>query len=187
MKFFEVYTAVNLHFTTDRYDFFKYDGKTRVNETSFLKRKDKWFFEKMAAKCNNDEMAIGFCVSNIVAGKKYIRAYDMKVYHDWIAYRDSMSYKFKEELNKYLDRKKTATEPLILLLEMLYSKEVSYEFVILFNQTMRGELYSELDKTDNFLWLELKKELMQYQPFILKLWNIHPGVVTGLTATALRG
>jgi len=40
---YSTYLAIRNHFKTN-YDYFKYRGKLKVSETSFLKRKDKFFF-----------------------------------------------------------------------------------------------------------------------------------------------
>ena len=32
---YKMYVALKLHFTTDSYDYFKFNGKTRVSETNF--------------------------------------------------------------------------------------------------------------------------------------------------------
>ena len=45
-----LYLAVNNHFNTDSYDYFKYAGKTSVKLETFLKRKDKYHFAKLARK-----------------------------------------------------------------------------------------------------------------------------------------
>ena len=45
-----LYLAVNNHFHTDSYDFFKYNGKVSAKLESFLKRKDKYHFAKLSRK-----------------------------------------------------------------------------------------------------------------------------------------
>lgn len=187
-RFFEIYTAVVLHFTSDSYDFFKFGGKTKVNENSLLKRKDKYFFEKMAAKCTNEEMAIGMCVCNTIADKKYIRNYDMNEYHKWIAYRDALAYKFKEDLAKYQKWKNDpkTVNPRTLLIELLIMKELSPEFIILFNHIMKGHLYKTLDKEPEFfIWEDQKIRLKKYEPFVLSLWHICPAIEEELKKSAL--
>ena len=44
---YRTYLAFKNHFTKDNFDYFKYGGKTNATTTSFNKRKDKYFFEKM--------------------------------------------------------------------------------------------------------------------------------------------
>ena len=45
---YKLYNALKLHFETDGYDAIKYHFKTSVKPTSFFKRKDKFFFAKLA-------------------------------------------------------------------------------------------------------------------------------------------
>ena len=51
---YEIYLAIKLHFESPTYDFQKFNGKTRVTEASFQKRKDRYFFEKAAARLSKE-------------------------------------------------------------------------------------------------------------------------------------
>jgi len=46
---YKIYHALKLHFTSD-YDYTKYHGKAKVTVDSYLKRKDRPFFAKVARK-----------------------------------------------------------------------------------------------------------------------------------------
>ena len=41
------YVSLKNHFTQSGYDYFKYNGKTRLKPATFQKRKDRIFFEKL--------------------------------------------------------------------------------------------------------------------------------------------
>ena len=47
LEAYSTYLAVRNHFKTD-YDYFKYNGKIKVNEDKFRTRRDHYQFEKMA-------------------------------------------------------------------------------------------------------------------------------------------
>ena len=47
---FAMWNALKLHFTSDSYDYFKYNGKTNVSKQSFTTRKDKYQFYKLSRK-----------------------------------------------------------------------------------------------------------------------------------------
>ena len=177
-RFFELYQAVTLHFKSDSYDFFKYGGKTKVNPDTYLGRKDKYFFERLG-KFQTDDEAICFVVANIAAGKKYVLDYDKKIYEEWKSFSDGLSYKFGKEWDLYLTRKHEETPPwehepigLQLIVNMVHAGELSKEWFILTDAVMNGFLSKQLDKTDDFLWQELKKDLELYKPFVIKYWNI---------------
>ena len=42
------YLSLKNHFTKDKYDYHKYCGKSRATVQSFYKRKDRFWFEKLA-------------------------------------------------------------------------------------------------------------------------------------------
>ena len=48
----KIYHALKLHFNSD-YDYTKYNGKAKVTVDSYLKRKDKPFFAKVARKVHD--------------------------------------------------------------------------------------------------------------------------------------
>ncbi len=54
---YKLYLAIKLHFTSDSYNYFTFNGKTRTTLQSFEKRRDKYFFKKLATKFNQDELA----------------------------------------------------------------------------------------------------------------------------------
>lgn len=174
LKFFEYYTAISLHFSNKgSYDFFKYGGKTRVTSDTFLKRKDKYFFERCASKMSNDEHAICYILSNIMQEKKYIRNFDEKSFDKWVMYRDGLFYVFKKELNILNDRiVQTGVSRRTAITEMCINDEISKEFVILFNFTLSGKLFEEYNKKDDFLWNELFNNLKKIEPFIITYWNL---------------
>ena len=60
---YKIYLALKSHFTSD-YDYFKYHGKMRVKEESFLKRRDKFFFEKIERRYKKE--LVPFFVSNLI-------------------------------------------------------------------------------------------------------------------------
>jgi hypothetical protein len=69
MSPYDVYTtylALKKHFTDEKYDFFKYNGKTRSSVSAFNKRRDKYFFERMSRKLSDDEVKMYF-IANFVA------------------------------------------------------------------------------------------------------------------------
>lgn len=162
-RLYEIYTALSLHFS-DRgsYDFFKYGGKTRVSEDSFLKRNDKYFFEKYSKKFVSEDDAILYFAVNLANDKKYILKMNDELYDRFIAYRDSIHYKFKEQLNKNNS----------LDLYSIINGDVSKEFIIIYDYCTNGILFKQLDKEDDILWEDCKKSLMKYYPFVVQYMNL---------------
>ena len=55
------YLGLKLHFSSETYDFDKYQGKTSAKKENFLKRNDKFFFHKIGNKYKDE--TINFLVS----------------------------------------------------------------------------------------------------------------------------
>ena len=66
-----LYLAINNHFHTESYDFFKYNGKVPVKLPAFLKRNDKYHFAKLARE-HRDELK-DFLVANLSKQKYYVK------------------------------------------------------------------------------------------------------------------
>ena len=62
---FRLYLAVKMHFKSPTYDYQKYLGKVNVKEDTFNKRKDKWFFVKLAKTFAEEDM-LDLVVSNFL-------------------------------------------------------------------------------------------------------------------------
>jgi hypothetical protein len=62
---YKCYLSMKNHFTKDKYDYHKYCGKSRATVESFYKRKDRFWFEKLARNKNDKEVE-DFFVSNFI-------------------------------------------------------------------------------------------------------------------------
>ena len=62
---YQTYLSIKNHFSSSKYDYFKYGGRSRAKVTAFNKRKDKYWFEKTSRKYA-DKNIVDFLVSNFV-------------------------------------------------------------------------------------------------------------------------
>ena len=62
---YKQYLSLKNHFTKEKYDYHKYCGKSRATVQSFYKRKDRFWFEKLARN-KDDKEVIEFFVSNFI-------------------------------------------------------------------------------------------------------------------------
>jgi len=171
LRFFEIYNACVLHFKDgSSYDFFKYAGKTTVTEATLLKRKDKYHFEKWSRKVANEEEAIALLASNAVKGKTYVIGLDWKNYQEWMAYRDSMVYKFASDLDLYSGTNKKS-DPV----EDCFSGDTKpYHYMVLMNHITNGNYFKICGKKyqNNILWEDLENKLLTYSPFVIYYWGV---------------
>ena len=62
---YKQYLSLKNHFTKEKYDYHKYCGKSRATVQSFYKRKDRFWFEKLARN-KDDKEVVEFFVSNFI-------------------------------------------------------------------------------------------------------------------------
>ena len=104
---YQSYLSMKSHFTNRKYDFFRYGGKSRATMASFNKRKDKYWFEKTSRKYSDGEI-VDFLLANFVTtdNPKNLWIGEIinsgeRTYADWMRRKQSISYLFKEESEKF--------------------------------------------------------------------------------------
>lgn len=174
LRFYEIYTAVNLHFNSNtNYDFIKYCGKTRkIQEKTFAAKKGRYFFEKFSSKFHKEQDAIMFCVANIFYGETWIASYDYKHYLKFTSYRDSICYRFEQDLLKYSGstKQEDPVEDCIFA-----GKNDSFIYLIILNIVTDGKIFELYDRKfekqgKDFIWCEYRQQLKLFQSFIEAYW-----------------
>ena len=107
---YKTYISLKSHFTKEKYDYHKYCGKTRVQLSTFYKRKDKYWFERLSRQ-KNDQQIVDFFVSNFVACDdpqslwigEIIREGEGR-YLNWCKKQQSLSYTFKQEIESIFNK-----------------------------------------------------------------------------------
>ena len=103
-----LYLAINNHFHTESYDYFKYNGKVSAKLESFMKRKDRYHFAKLARKYN-DELK-DFLVANFSKKKYYVRELlEMECEKNYIEFKkrkQKLTYLITEEMRYLFDKYK---------------------------------------------------------------------------------
>ena len=171
---YSLYNSIKLHFETD-YDAIKYNFKTSVKPTSFFKRKDKFFFAKLA-KTYEDELK-EFYIANFKNDVKYVG--DMlneggeRYYRDHKKIMESLTYQFQTDINKLYDmdipfdsllEAEENNHPLIIKLWM--QEEILLETVVILDSLL-GFVERENKKiTDTIIWPDIYRKIMKYKPFV---------------------
>ncbi len=172
---FKLYNALKLHFESDGYDAFKYNFKTNVKATSFLKRKDKYFFAKVAKKYERDMM--GYYVSNFKHDVSYvgemINDCGEENYKNHMKVMQSIHRVFSVDINNlhnHSDRFDKLLESqdgqLPLIVQLWMQEEISLETVVILN-SMLGFVPRESKRiTDTIVWPDIKRKIQKYGPFV---------------------
>jgi len=185
-KAYSIYSSVKLHFTQESYDAFRYNFKTNIKASTFERRKDRYFFEKIARRYPNEDDLKLFFVDNIVSDKVWIGDMDDTIHEKRNAYRQALNYNFEKEIKiireeayKYnLDFdgvcKANSNKTDNLLLNLYMSQKISADtFVIIdhlvsFIKSLRSELNDPLGIVESTLLI-----LRKYQKFSIPLMAVN--------------
>jgi len=172
---YKLYNALKLHFESDSYDALKYNFKTSVKPTSFFKRKDKYFFAKLAKTYERDLRE--FYVANFKNDVKYVG--DMlneggeRYYRDHKKVMESLSYQFENDINKLHDMDVEFDSLLIaeennhpLIIRLWMQGDILLETVVILD-AITGFIERENKKiTDTIIWPDIYRKITKYKPFV---------------------
>ena len=172
---YKLYNSLKLHFETDSYDAVKYNFKSNVTPHSFLKRKDKYFFAKVAKNYEKDLK--GYYVSNFKEGVSYIG--DMidvgeHNYNEYVRIQQSIHRVFSIDINKLGEVNEVDFDGLFesedgqlpLLIQLWMQEEISLETIVILNSIL-GFVDRESNKIkDTILWPDIKRKIKKYTPFV---------------------
>ena len=100
-KAYRYYLAIKLHFTTDKFNVFENRGNVKGTREAFNARNDRYIFEKLARKHDDDKDIIQFFVANFAYGNDnaiYAGAEADEVYTEWLRRKQSISKIFVDDL-----------------------------------------------------------------------------------------
>jgi hypothetical protein len=100
-KAYKYYMAVKLHFTSRKYNVFETRGHVKGTRDAFNTRNDRYIFEKLAQKYQNDKDIIQFFVSNFAYGNDtaiYGNSEAEESYFEWQKRKQSITKLFIDDL-----------------------------------------------------------------------------------------
>ena len=165
------YMALKQHFTTDKYDFIKYDGKIRTNVNTYEKRKDRFFFDKLSKKrdCEN------IMLSNMIVNPK-IWVGDLlspeanDIYINWLRRQESLTYIVSnnmDELNDNFDSNfivKDGQYPVVINKQL--KSEIEIETFVILTKLVGCLEYWDRKISDTIFWPTIRRLIVKYEPFI---------------------
>ena len=173
---YQTYLSIKNHFSSPRYDYFKYGGRSRAKITAFNKRKDKYWFEKTSRKYSDGEI-VDFLLANFVTtdNPKNLWIGEIinsgeRTYADWMRRKQSISYLFKEESEKLLEENELVQlfecgkgHPIIL--KRFLGGDISLETFVIYDI-----IFSFSEKFDEKLldpvWETVSMKIRKYKPFL---------------------
>lgn len=168
---YRTYIALKNHFNSKSYDYFKYNGRTKVGQNSFDKRKDKYFFHKLSKHSD----CVNYLVSNFIEGDSWVGdlvsdSTGEEAYRKWKKRIESLSYIFSNEIEK-LDLVNFNSNFAVegghhpKLFKLYLRKEVSPETLLILNDILKffGPWNKKIE--EKVIWPAEHFKLKKYRPF----------------------
>jgi hypothetical protein len=172
---YKLYNALKLHFETDGYDAIKYNYKSNVSPQSFFKRRDKYFFAKLAKNYEKDLLT--YFVSNFKNGVGYVG--DMinedgeRNYLDHKRIQESIHRVFSIDINKLNEQGelfdnlfKSVNGQVPLVVKVWMQEEISLETVVILNSIFGFIDRESVRISDTIIWPDTKRKIEKYTPFV---------------------
>ena len=164
-----MYCALKAHFGKGDYDFVKYGGKSSATKDSFWKRTDRLFFVKTQRKYKKKQVIQDYLVSNFVRNTKgWLGDFNDENYIEWKKRTQSMSYNFKEELERIgkvnLVGIKGGQHP--TLLKEYLGKRVSIETLVILDDISNFTKIWNKKLENDVVWPKVKKLMFNYKKFL---------------------
>jgi hypothetical protein len=100
-KAYRYYLAIKLHFTSEKFNVFENRGNVKGTREAFTARNDRYIFEKLANKYNDDREIIQFFVANFAYGNEsaiYEGQQAEENLVEWIKRKQSITQRFIDDL-----------------------------------------------------------------------------------------
>jgi len=172
LETYQKYLALKLHFTTESYDYFKYNGKVSVTTNSFSKRKDKFQFIRLAKKLSEKQLEEYF-VANFIIGKNWIGSMDESIWKVWLGKIQSIEYNFANDVETLL----TNVEDFDILfkcnegnhpklVKAYLGKKISLETLVILEKVLQFKRKFDQQILETFIWPKLSQLISKYDPFV---------------------
>ena len=178
---FKCYLAIKLHFTSNAYDYFNYEGKVNCKLDTFTKRNDRYFFHKLSVKYNKDEI-LDFFVSNFLADSKkwvgnLLKNDGNDIYTDYKKRKDSFIYHFRSDcvciVNDFNAKRISFDMGLGVfggqhprLLHLLLQKKISIQTIVVLNHFLNFSKKWDKEISEKVVWSNLSKTIKKFKPFV---------------------
>jgi len=175
---YQKYLSLKQHFNKKDYDYFKFQGRVRANESSFEKRKDKHHFIRLS-KIYKDEELTKFFVSNFVVTKDLwvgnaTSAEGRQNYIAWKAKIQSLPYVFENELEEMFDENENFNDIFNVedgqhppIVRHVFGNEVSLETFVVLDSILNFSSKFNENIEETVIWPELYSMCNNYAPFVV--------------------
>ena len=178
---YKCYLAMKLHFSSDKFDFFQYEGKVNAKESTYQDRNDFYFFETVARKYDAQEIKEYMLASFVEAedpSKVWIGDIKRAGRDCWLVWakrQQSLAYIVEQDFDtvvKHLEEAQCSFNNLFEtmgghppLLRLFYKQRLNIETLIVLDLILGyGTIWN--DRLKDPLWEQLSFKIKKYKPFL---------------------
>jgi hypothetical protein len=167
---YKKYTAIKLHFTSDSYDYFKYNGSVRIDESKFDVRKDKYYFSKLCKQPNLElYLAVNFFENSKLWVGQLVDGECKQIFADTEKKLQALTYNFQTEMSQFEnlnDALNVYGGQYPNALKQYKAKQLSKETLCVLNGSLNVFSYWSTSIEDNIVWPRLRNKLSKYEKFM---------------------
>lgn len=183
-QIYQIFLALKSHFKNEGYDYRKYNGKVTASFDAYMKRKDRFFFEKIAKNTNKADIE-DLIIANFVYCENGLDPNPEKVWigdlaasegkEKFLKYRarvESLEYNFKKDLTVLTHYAKiqddiNSSSQFPAILSLYFDGKISAETVIILDLVLN--IFSKWNSALNGdpLWNRTEKFLRKYKSLII--------------------
>jgi hypothetical protein len=174
---YALFQSIKLHFTSDSYDFFRYNGKTNVSKDTFANRKDKYTFYRLSRKYNLQDLR-DFYISNfLVKDVNWVgdiaNAEGEENHKLWQKRNQRLTYEFEQDIIRILEQADNPDELVTVpsggypaLLQGAMQNSISIETLVILNSIMNFFPMWSKKISDDIIWPAYQRKCLRYEPFL---------------------
>jgi hypothetical protein len=168
---YRMYLGLKLHFTTD-YDYTRYGGKTSASKASFLKRRDRNFFARVARKYGASTQ--DYFISNFVCSPKgWLGDFNEDNYNKWMKHKQSLTYNFINDMSFLFSQVSEFDEIFScnsgqhpVLLKNFLAKRISLESMVILQGLLNYVKQFDEDLKHDLVWPDNRRLIVKYAAFL---------------------
>ena len=168
---YQMYLGLKLHFTTD-YDYKKYGGKTSASKGSFLKRRDRYFFARVAKKYGDN--TLDYYIANFVKSPKgWLGDFSEENYNEWTKNRQSLTYNFISDMNILFPQVEDFESIFScnngqhsVLLKNFLAKRITVETMVILDGLLSYVKKWDKELHDDLVWPDVRRLVVKYGAFM---------------------
>lgn len=172
-----LYNALKFHFTREKFDFFKYNGKVKTTPEQFENRKDKYHFYKLSRKYTDRDDMIQFLTYNFLE-KDGLWVGDLltdeghKRYLKHKKILQSLSYTFESDCKKLFGETQNPNDLIKTngdypkLLTMALQRDIEIETLCILNAILNFVPMWNEKIQDTIRWPEFRLKVQKFATFL---------------------